>query len=156
MDSSDHSILGVPYNASQAEIRKAYRQLALTYHPDRNPSPDAAEQFRTIQEAYERLSRYSYITPIDTTPEKKVEVDVPHVIRTLFEIYNKYHSRKLHVTFMFSRSNDYSVKRVNRTKISIDIDVVLPLNTRRIRVLAALLAKKIDATEMPTYTIYRP
>ncbi|MEO9321618.1 MAG: J domain-containing protein [Nitrososphaera sp.] len=50
-----YSILGVTYNASEAEIRNAYRRLALQYHPDRNKSPDAPAVFVVIQMAYDTL-----------------------------------------------------------------------------------------------------
>ncbi|XP_049849668.1 dnaJ homolog subfamily A member 4-like [Schistocerca gregaria] len=42
--------------ASDVDIRKAYRKLAVKYHPDRNPDPDAAEKFKHLSEAYEVLS----------------------------------------------------------------------------------------------------
>jgi len=51
-----YEILGIPKNATPEEIKKAYRQLALRYHPDRNKSPDAEEKFKEINEAYEVLS----------------------------------------------------------------------------------------------------
>src|SRR5262249_2857936 len=50
-----YEILGVPRSASEAEINKAYRQLARKYHPDLNKSKDAEEQFKKIGEAYEVL-----------------------------------------------------------------------------------------------------
>lgn len=49
-------ILGLPTSATPEEIKKAYRRLAKEYHPDRNPSPDAAARFIQINEAYEFLS----------------------------------------------------------------------------------------------------
>jgi molecular chaperone DnaJ len=47
-----YEVLGVNKNASKSEIKKAYRRLAMQYHPDRNKSPDAEEKFKEISEAY--------------------------------------------------------------------------------------------------------
>ncbi|GAW99529.1 molecular chaperone DnaJ [Secundilactobacillus mixtipabuli] len=51
-----YEVLGVSKDASQAEIRKAYRQLSKKYHPDINKAPGAEEKFKEITEAYEVLS----------------------------------------------------------------------------------------------------
>ncbi len=52
-----YEILGVAKNASDDEIKKAYRKLAMKYHPDRNPdSKQSEEKFKEAKEAYEMLS----------------------------------------------------------------------------------------------------
>ena len=52
-----YNILGVNKNATGEEIKKAYRRLALKYHPDRNKDDPSAEgKFREASEAYEVLS----------------------------------------------------------------------------------------------------
>lgn len=52
-----YKILGVEKNATAQDIKKAYRKLALKYHPDRNPNDkEAEEKFRQVSEAYEVLS----------------------------------------------------------------------------------------------------
>ncbi|HEX4289817.1 MAG TPA: DnaJ domain-containing protein, partial [Trebonia sp.] len=51
-----YQILGVPRNADQDEIQRAYRKLARTYHPDVNADPAAEDRFKEISEAYDVLS----------------------------------------------------------------------------------------------------
>lgn len=60
-----YEVLGVPRNASQEEIKRAFRRLARQYHPDVNKSPDAEEKFKEINEAYAVLS----------DPEKRARYD---------------------------------------------------------------------------------
>ena len=61
-----YEVLGVDKNASEAEIKRAYRKVAKKYHPDMNPGDkEAEEKFKEAAEAYEVLS----------DPEKKSKYD---------------------------------------------------------------------------------
>ncbi|MBC7223548.1 MAG: molecular chaperone DnaJ [Anaerolineae bacterium] len=60
-----YEILGVPRDATEQEIKKAYRRLARQYHPDVNKSPEAEARFKEINEAYQVLS----------DPEKRAAYD---------------------------------------------------------------------------------
>ena len=51
-----YKVLGVNRRASSQDIRKAYKQLAKEWHPDKNDSPDAQNKFVDINAAYELLS----------------------------------------------------------------------------------------------------
>src|SRR5690606_903398 len=60
-----YKIMGVERNATQEEIKRAYRRLARKYHPDVSKEPDAEERFKELGEAYEVLS----------DPEKRAAYD---------------------------------------------------------------------------------
>ena len=62
-----YEVLGIPKDANEGTIKKAYRELSFKNHPDRNPSPEAASKMREINEAYEVLS----------DPQKRSEYDTP-------------------------------------------------------------------------------
>ena len=55
-DEDFYQTLGVPRDASQEDIQRAYRKLARTYHPDVNKDPGAEDRFKDISEAYDVLS----------------------------------------------------------------------------------------------------
>ncbi|AIG25469.1 J domain-containing protein [Brevibacillus laterosporus] len=71
-----YDILGVSKHASEAELKKAYRQLAKKYHPDVNPGSSEAEQrFKEVHEAYTELkteeSRRAYDAKLDQRTQKR-------------------------------------------------------------------------------------
>ena len=51
-----YKVLDINPNAKLSEIKKSYKRLALIWHPDRNPNPEAEDKFKEIAEAYEILS----------------------------------------------------------------------------------------------------
>jgi molecular chaperone DnaJ len=51
-----YQILGISKNSTTDEIKRAFRRLAMQYHPDKNKAPDAEQKFKEINEAYEVLS----------------------------------------------------------------------------------------------------
>ena len=55
-DQDYYSVLGVARNASDEDIRRAFRRKAMEFHPDRNKNADAEEKFKEINEAYQVLS----------------------------------------------------------------------------------------------------
>ena len=56
MSKKYYDILNINVGASEDEIKKAYKKMALKYHPDRNKSPDASEKYKEISEAYQTLT----------------------------------------------------------------------------------------------------
>jgi curved DNA-binding protein len=74
-----YGILSVPNNASDADIKKAYRKLAMQYHPDRNPGREewANEKFKEINEAYAVLGN----------PQKKRQYDQFGTVGNIGDIF---------------------------------------------------------------------
>ena len=60
-----YEILGVTKTATQEEIKKAYRKLALQYHPDRNKTKEGEAKFKEVTRAYEILSNVEKRTQYD-------------------------------------------------------------------------------------------
>jgi|SRR6185312_1898009 len=74
-----YEILGVSQSATLQEIKKAYRKLALKYHPDRPGGGDEA-RFKEIGEAYEVLSNPTEKQNYETSLKQGIEYNVPNSI----------------------------------------------------------------------------
>ena len=84
MNHSDcYSILGVQKGASQKEIKSAYRQLSLKYHPDKNDSHRDGERFKQITQAYQQLRRE------EKSKEKASENDVADKYAKFWKNYDR-------------------------------------------------------------------
>ncbi|MGE0588358.1 MAG: DnaJ domain-containing protein [Cyclobacteriaceae bacterium] len=74
-----YQIMGVSPRATEAEIKRSYRKLAVLYHPDKNASIDAEERFKEINEAYEILG----------DPEKRHQYDYQLRVHSTFHYTHK-------------------------------------------------------------------
>jgi DnaJ-class molecular chaperone len=85
---TDHyAALGLNAHASLADIKKAFRQKAAQFHPDRNNAPDAPTQFRSVQAAYEVLSDDDRRNAYDDNRRRNL-LDNP--LQTAQEIWQSY------------------------------------------------------------------
>ena len=85
---TDHyTALGISSAATLADVKKAFRQKASFWHPDKNPAPVAAERFRAVQQAYEVLSDAGRRQAYDDNRRRNL-LDSP--IDTARAIWNSY------------------------------------------------------------------
>jgi len=82
-----YAILGIASDAANDIIKAAYRKKALQLHPDRNAAPEAIDQFRDVQEAYETLSHADRRHDYDENRRRNL-LDKP--LETAREIWKHY------------------------------------------------------------------
>ena len=87
---TDHyTALGVNSAATLADIKKAFRQKASSYHPDKNPAADAAARFRAVQEAYDILSDVEKRLVYDDNRRRSLLDDPLETAQDIWQTYFK-------------------------------------------------------------------
>ena len=87
---TDHyTTLGLNSAATLADIKKAFRQKASFYHPDRNTAVDAAARFRAVQEAYDVLSDLERRQAYDDNRRRSLLDDPIDSAREIWQAYFK-------------------------------------------------------------------
>lgn len=116
---TDHyRILGISKSASQEEIRKSFRYLALKYHPDRNKnSEDAKQKFIQINEAYEVLSDEEARKKYDTSMyDYSSRGNWPKRARDFEKVYNyaRMHGAEDIGKSINNAKNNYTVRYISK------------------------------------------
>jgi DnaJ-class molecular chaperone len=84
----DHyTALGLSSSATLADIKKAFRQKASQYHPDRNTDADAPARFRAVQEAYEMLSDDAQRLAYDDNRRRNLLDNPAETARDIWQAY---------------------------------------------------------------------
>ena len=84
----DHyTALGLSSSATLADIKKAFRQRASQYHPDRNTDADAPARFRAVQEAYEALSDDAQRQAYDDNRRRNLLDNPAETARDIWQAY---------------------------------------------------------------------
>ena len=84
----DHyAALGLASSATLADIKKAFRQKAAQYHPDRNPDAEAPARFRAVQESYEVLSDDAKRQAYDDNRRRNLLDDPAATARDIWQAY---------------------------------------------------------------------
>jgi len=120
-----YKVLGVDTNASPEQIRRAYRKLALRYHPDRNPNdPAAAEKFKEAALAYEVLSDPQKRSLYDTYGEAGLEgarVRTFHSSEDIFSAFGDIFTGSLFEEFFGVRSSTAHRAQGRSLRVALEI-----------------------------------
>lgn len=85
--SEHYAALGLKSDATLADIKKAFRQKASQFHPDRNTADDAAARFREVQEAYDVLSDEAKRKAYDDNRRRNLLDDPAETAREIWQGY---------------------------------------------------------------------
>ncbi|XP_064405470.1 dnaJ homolog subfamily B member 1-like [Halichondria panicea] len=103
-----YSILGITRDASDIDVKKAYRKLSLKYHPDKNKAPGADNKFDEVGEAYDVLCEPSRRITFDKFGEEGLKAGLPTAAGDFVEGYTFHgNSRKVFTDF-FGGDNPFA------------------------------------------------
>ncbi len=85
--SEHYAALGLKSDATLSDIKKAFRQKASQFHPDRNSDPDAPARFREVQEAYDVLSDDDKRKAYDDNRRRNLLDDPAQTAREIWQSY---------------------------------------------------------------------
>ena len=85
--SEHYAALGLKSDATLADIKKAFRQKASQFHPDRNTDPQAPTRFREVQEAYDVLSDDAKRQAYDDNRRRNLLDDPAQTARDIWHAY---------------------------------------------------------------------
>jgi DnaJ-class molecular chaperone len=85
--SEHYAALGLKSDATLADIKRAFRQKASQFHPDRNSAPDAPARFREVQEAYDVLSDDDKRKAYDDNRRRNLLDDPAQTAREIWQGY---------------------------------------------------------------------
>ena len=100
--------LGLPVGASKERIKKAYRKLAMLYHPDKNQSQKAHEKFILINEAYAALTDDNYVSKPSKTADQKYSKKKPNTAISKEEM-----EKRMEWARNYSRLKNIKESRIN-------------------------------------------
>ncbi|GCD79959.1 DnaJ C-terminal domain-containing protein [Schleiferia thermophila] len=144
-----YEVLGVSKNATPEEIKKAYRKLAIQYHPDKNPNnKEAEEKFKEAAEAYEVLSdpekraRYDQFGHAGTS-----DIGGQYTYADPYDIFERFKDIfGFDTGFNFGGGSRTSKGSNLRVRIKVTLDEIINGTEKKIKIKRAVLAKGVNFT----------
>jgi molecular chaperone DnaJ len=127
-----YTILGVPRDADHQTIKRAFRQLAFVYHPDRNKTPEAEERFKAIAEAYAVLSDLDKRAAFDAAAAQGASVSVAEDLFSTIDFRDLF--RGLGFDFAEAGPFDHFLRHQRRAQAArgADLEATLAITLQRV------------------------